>query len=268
MSQQRSEAQKAASRANGAKSRGPSTPEGIERCRRAATLHGMYTPQILLANEDPAKYKRLLDSYIAEWNPLGITERDILTDMVNARWRIRRIWGQTSGLINAEMLFSQDRTDASYEPVTAELRQCDGICELEKALPGMLNRMQTQETSLKRLFSRSMKELIQLQKMRLGELPTLVPQPSEDEIFFPPESGEPIDDTSPSPDETPPTDEPSESEPAAIDDQAVCPSPEIFHQFSTYFSYDQDGEPRTSIFARHARRNKTQPEDFPQDQAA
>src|SRR5262249_52104004 len=91
----RTEKQKPASRTNGARSQGPRTPEGIDRCRQAATIHGMYTPQILLSNEDPSKYERLLTLYVREWNPIGQDERDLVTDIVNARWRIRRMWGQT-----------------------------------------------------------------------------------------------------------------------------------------------------------------------------
>ncbi|MBI4910105.1 MAG: hypothetical protein HY820_41190 [Acidobacteria bacterium] len=250
MKNERSEAQKNASRLNGSRSRGPSTPEGIEGCRRAATIHGMYSPQIIGPNEDPAKYERLLTNYVNEWNPIGQDERDLVTDIVNARWRIRRAWGQTTGMISTEMIVTKDAVERAFYPVTAEIRQCCCISTLEKAHPGILYRMQGCEESLKRLISRSRKELIELQTMRLGEKPRRNPQPEEDVIFFPssnviefvqPDSAAGGEEIPHEP--TPPPAEP-ESVPEAEmesgkgpenDDQSIYQNPENYQPLSRYF---------------------------------
>ncbi|MBI4909978.1 MAG: hypothetical protein HY820_40540 [Acidobacteria bacterium] len=185
MKQERSEAQKLASRLNGSHSHGPATPEGVERCRLAATIHGMYSPQIVAPNEDRSKYERLLAHYILEYNPVGDDERDLVTDMVNARWRIRRAWGHTTGMVSAEMIINRDATERAYTPVTAELRTTTAISALETAHPGLLYRFQAGEESLKRIIRTSRKELVALQTDRLGEKPRRNPQPVDDLVFFP-----------------------------------------------------------------------------------
>ena len=79
-----SDAQREASRTNGAKSNGPVSIEGKDRSCQNATKHGLRSPRVVLSNEDPNKYQKLLASYVAEWNPLGITESDLLVRMANA----------------------------------------------------------------------------------------------------------------------------------------------------------------------------------------
>ena len=248
MKKQRTEAQQQASRSNGSQSRGPSTPEGIERCRLAATIHGMYTPQIILPNEDPTKYERLLTNYVNEWNPIGQDERDLVTDIVNARWRIRRAWGQTTGIISTEMIVSKDAVERAFLPVTAEIRQSCCISTLEKANPGILYRMQAGEESLKRIISRSRKELIELQTMRLGHMPQRNPQPEEDSIFMPscnviefPQPHTADNQTEP-PQESQPVSEPESSpkQPVASgkgpeDGQSIYKVPEDFQPLSLYY---------------------------------
>ncbi|MBI4902188.1 MAG: hypothetical protein HY820_01045 [Acidobacteria bacterium] len=247
MKHDRSEAQKNASRLNGSRSRGPATPDGIERCRRAATIHGMYSPQIIHPNEDPTKYERLLTNYVNEWNPIGQEERDLVTDIVNARWRIRRAWGQTTGMISTEMIVTKDAVEHAYYPVTAELRQCTAISSLEKAHPGILYRMQSCEESLKRLISRSRKELIELQTMRLGEKPRRNPQPEdEDVIFFPssnviefvqPESAAAAEEVTPEPAPPPaaPETEMESGKGPENDDQSIYQNPDNYNPLSRYF---------------------------------
>ena len=80
----RSDAQREASRTNGANSNGPVSIEGKNRSSQNATKHGLRSPRVVLANEDPDKYRKLLATFVAEWNPLGITESDLLVRMVNA----------------------------------------------------------------------------------------------------------------------------------------------------------------------------------------
>ena len=48
-----------AARANGAKSRGPITPEGKARSSRNATTHGLLSQYVVIPGEDPAGFQRL-----------------------------------------------------------------------------------------------------------------------------------------------------------------------------------------------------------------
>jgi hypothetical protein len=80
-----------ASRINGAKSRGPVTPEGKARSSQNALKHGLASRAVVLFNECQEEYDALLLEYRTLFKPMDQYEADLVTDIVNARWRIRRI---------------------------------------------------------------------------------------------------------------------------------------------------------------------------------
>lgn len=170
-------------------SKEPLSPEALQERLLTATINDIYTPQLLLANENPAYYRALVTSYVKEWNPVGQTERDLLADMVKARFRLRRGWGHYSGLINAEMYIGKDAAREGWEPVTAEIRQAESICTLQQARPALFNIVRASETSLRRIYSRAMQQLFELQTLRLGHAPVFSPQPPDADLF--PEEFEP-----------------------------------------------------------------------------
>jgi hypothetical protein len=107
----RSEAQIAASQANGAKSRGPVTPEGKRasaancahstgprtpegkaRSSRNATRHAILAHSLTLQGEVEEAFIELLDIYKQRFRPLDEVEERAVETMVNAEWRRRRLW--------------------------------------------------------------------------------------------------------------------------------------------------------------------------------
>jgi hypothetical protein len=104
-------------RANGAKSRGPTTAEGKEKSSRNAIKHGLTagTGNILLDSEDPHEFDESLDKLLAIHEPATPAENDIVEEMVAARWRIRRMWTIETNLLNVEVLSQQSKSD-SPEP--------------------------------------------------------------------------------------------------------------------------------------------------------
>src|SRR5689334_17967773 len=93
-------------RANGAKSRGPTTAEGKGKSSRNAIKHGLTAGagNILLDSEDPAELEATLSKLVGIHEPATPAETDIVEEMVAARWRIRRMWTIEAGLLNAEIL--------------------------------------------------------------------------------------------------------------------------------------------------------------------
>src|SRR5919108_3710816 len=89
----RTEAQREAARRNGAKSRGPVTPEGKQKSSRNSTQHGLTAEQIfVLNNESEEAFFELRDAIIARFQPVDELETDLCIEMAHARWRLHRIW--------------------------------------------------------------------------------------------------------------------------------------------------------------------------------
>lgn len=86
----RSEAQRAAARANGARSRGPVSPEGKARASRNAFRHGLCSPAILAPGEDPAAFDRLLADLRAEHRPKSPSEDLLVERLAVAFWKLAR----------------------------------------------------------------------------------------------------------------------------------------------------------------------------------
>lgn len=110
------DAQRDAARTNGAKSEGPVTPEGKERSSQNATRHGLNSKAVVLANESQEAYDELLATIRREWQPQGPTENDLVRDMADARWRLRRIKAIETAVLDSEMFVIKEAFEASFEP--------------------------------------------------------------------------------------------------------------------------------------------------------
>lgn len=87
------EAQQIARAANGAKSRGPITPEGKSVSRLNAMKHGIYSELVLIEGEheaDLVSFGRRLRASLA---PMGELELMLADKIVATAWRLRRLVG-------------------------------------------------------------------------------------------------------------------------------------------------------------------------------
>ena len=86
-----SNARAEASRQNGAKSRGPKTPEGKARSAQNALKHGMRAQQhLVLPDEDAAEFADLEAALVAELAPVGALQRVLARRVAVAAWRLAR----------------------------------------------------------------------------------------------------------------------------------------------------------------------------------
>jgi hypothetical protein len=72
-------------------SRGPRTNEGKAKSSQNALKHGLSARHALLAGEDANEYRRLRNGLIADSNPKGALERELVERMASMLWRLRRI---------------------------------------------------------------------------------------------------------------------------------------------------------------------------------
>lgn len=94
-----SEKQKAASRANGAKSRGPVTSEGRLNSSRSNAERGMLARTVVLDVESRPRFDALMNSLQEELKPETTIENLLIHKMAVAHCRMSRVWGmERSGL--------------------------------------------------------------------------------------------------------------------------------------------------------------------------
>ena len=81
----------AASRRNGAKSRGPKTPDGKARSAQNALKHGMRAQKyVVLPQEDAAAFAALETAIVAELAPEGVLQTLLARRVAVAAWRLER----------------------------------------------------------------------------------------------------------------------------------------------------------------------------------
>jgi len=111
-----------ASRANGALSRGPVTPEGRARSALNALDHGLSADQVVLSSESEDDFNRLRDAFHAEFVPKSPLDTDLVEQLAAARWRIRRSWGLETGLFEIELLNQKERIAEEFESIEDHVR--------------------------------------------------------------------------------------------------------------------------------------------------
>jgi hypothetical protein len=104
-----SKRRRAASRANGKKSRGPVTPEGKARpAANAPVSDGLASPEravysVCLQNEEPEEFRALSDDLVFEHAPVTTTEHLTVHEMATARWRHNRALSNETALLDRQM---------------------------------------------------------------------------------------------------------------------------------------------------------------------
>jgi len=91
------------SRANGALSRGPTTPEGKLRSTGNRCTHGLYSSRIVLKNESQEEYDAFLQKYIDSMHPQDSLELIATRQMAAASWCIRRLQATETSMLNNAM---------------------------------------------------------------------------------------------------------------------------------------------------------------------
>src|SRR6266853_1887040 len=92
-----------ASRSNGAKSKGPVTPQGKRNSSRNSTRHGLLAETVVLENEHVGRFLELMDDLMEEHQPRTRTETILVENLAVARWRQRRIWGMQKVAFDADV---------------------------------------------------------------------------------------------------------------------------------------------------------------------
>lgn len=172
-----------ASRANGAKSHGPVTPEGRARCDAAAITHGLTSRRVVLDHESQEEFGALRDTYFRHFQPRDPYECDLLEQLVAARWRMDRAWSVETALLDVEIARRRSEIEKEFETCDTETRTAlafRALYDQSRTLSG-LGRY---ESRYRRIYDKIVKALQSLranQKLHNGPSPTIEhPQPQGD----------------------------------------------------------------------------------------
>ena len=150
-------------RTNGARSHGLKTQEGLEKSAMNAVTYGLYTASVVIQGEAREKYQEILDAYIRQFQPDGPAESDLIEEMVAAKWRQRRLWAIETDLLEDEMIVQAKKLDADGETYDQLIPLSFAYRELSTSLLSFLTR---HESRLERVYSRALKTLLDLQRLR------------------------------------------------------------------------------------------------------
>jgi len=157
-----------AARANGAKSRGPATPEGRAKSSRNSLRHGFSAKSVLLPAESHEQFQLLLDAHIQQFHPANPVEMDLVEAMAVARWRLRRIWAIETSLFAHELQRRAEDMDEEFTDMTPDDRLAwvfQRVADNNQSL-SLLARY---EGNLNRAFDRAFKQLNLLKSRRQNE---------------------------------------------------------------------------------------------------
>src|SRR5579871_209396 len=140
------------SRANGARSHGPLTPEGKARSSQNALRHGLLAQCVVVGQESRETFQDLLSDHLDRFGPLDGVEFAMLEEMAAAYWRMRRIWA-------IEQDWMQKEIDSRVSPDEIG-RISDSFANLAET--NKFRVLQRYENRMHRIYQRSLKTLLLL----------------------------------------------------------------------------------------------------------
>jgi hypothetical protein len=173
-----------ASRANGAKSRGPVTPEGRTRSSLNAIRHGLTARCLVLGNESVANFEALLASYVDYWKPANDIERDLVEEMVAAKWRQHRIWKIETAAYDMKMERQEKEVEKEFAEIDAAGRQSIAFNSLIDD-SNVVDTYVRYESRMSRIYDRAFARLEKLKKSPNEPNPDFEHQPPDPESVTP-----------------------------------------------------------------------------------
>src|SRR6266436_588897 len=157
--------QVSASRANGARSLGPVTPEGKKRSLMDGVRHGLLARCVVLDNESRDCFDQVVTQYLECFRPANDVELGMIEEMIAAFWRQRRAWAIETSLMD---------TAISKEPGDDELiRIANAFASLSQQPQSAL--ISRYEARLHRMFQHALKNLLLLRTIELPNEPDIRP---------------------------------------------------------------------------------------------
>ncbi len=176
-------------RLNGAKSKGPVTPEGKAKSSQNAITHGFYSDLMVLDTEEEGAYCDFSDLLLTHYKPRNVVEEDLVRDMIDARWRLNRVKGMEKSAINLQMAIQHEEVKVKFKKMDTPTQTTLAAVELVDTSQ-LLTFLQRMETKFTRLVHRTIELLAKLQSdmppsqltgpsVATGDTPAAAAEPGE-----------------------------------------------------------------------------------------
>jgi hypothetical protein len=126
-----------ANRANAKKSTGPKTPEGKDKVRFNALVHGLRAESAVIPGEDQDRFNQHLERLFAAWMPQDDMEESLVEQIAVTQWKLARldrheariyadtaISGAELALALHRLYLTQIRLERSVSSTIADLERC------------------------------------------------------------------------------------------------------------------------------------------------
>jgi len=153
----RSDKQIQASKTNGARSRGPVTPEGKRNSSRNSTRHGLLAQAMVLEEESVRSFQKLLAAFMDEYQPRTASQVALVETMAVTRWRQSRVWRAQKTAMDRDIAAQQRSAGRNSRALLALLGSPNSVCQQEVLL--------RYETAFDRQFNRALANLLALQSL-------------------------------------------------------------------------------------------------------
>jgi hypothetical protein len=157
------------SKANGALSKGPTTPAGKQRSSLNALRHGLCAKCIVLDHESRENFLILLQQHVDRFQPADEVEFNMIEEMCAAYWRQRRAWAIETGMLDNQIALQSGDNDA------ARMAAAFDTLAAAPSLP-LLHRY---ETRLHTMYQRALRTFIMLRKVSPPNEPPVSERPPE-----------------------------------------------------------------------------------------
>jgi hypothetical protein len=157
-----SEPRVAANRANAQLPTGPRSTAGKAVSSMNAVKTGLTGRTVLLPSDDAEAYERHLVAYEAEFQPVGLRERELVQSLADIQWRLQRI----PGLEMAIYARGREEFAEKFEEQDPAVRSARIDLETFLQYQKPLRNLQIQEGRLQRQREKDMAELRELQEER------------------------------------------------------------------------------------------------------
>jgi hypothetical protein len=174
-----SELRSATARINGAKSHGPKTAQGRAISSVNATSHGLTAKTLILQNESSDRFVELMQAYFDLLQPANMMEVDLVSDIVAARWRLRRTWAYQTAMLDVEADNQAPEFEKLYQTFDEDMRGAAAFSAVADNSKGYITALRT-DIHLTRTYRRAVEELRLLRGGKiLAENPVLQIEPKD-----------------------------------------------------------------------------------------